>query len=80
MEEAKITALEYYKRYNKVPPKEVMDEFFWLFENYESYKNNQSYVAKMKLVKNEEIYINKMKNEKQIFENYDEFLKFSGIQ
>lgn len=80
LEDAKITALEYYKRYNKVPPKEVMDEFFWLFENYESYKNNQSYVEKMKLVRNEEISINKMKNEKQIFENYDEFLKFCGIQ
>lgn len=79
LNEAKETAIEYYNRYNKVPPKEILDEFFWLWEDEETYKNTLSYVNKMKLLRNEKESLKRLKEKNKEFEDYNSFLKFCNI-
>lgn len=77
--EARETAYEYYKRYNKIPPKEVMYEFFWLFEDENSYRKTEKYDTCMKYMGNEKESIEKMKEIKKKYSNYEEFLKSCNI-
>ena len=79
IEEAKETAIEYYKRYQKIPPKDVMYEFFWLWEDENSYKTIPKYVECMKYVNNEEYSLERMRKNKKIYNNYEEFLKDCNI-
>ena len=72
--EAKELVVEYYKKYGKYPKKELLREFFWLFED--NYKElNNTFKDVFKLDNNEEISIAKFKNHKKEFENYESFLE-----
>lgn len=72
--EAKELVIEYYKRYNKYPKKELLREFFWLFEdNYD--KLNDTFKDVIKLEGNEEFSKKVFDEHKKEFDSYEEFIK-----
>lgn len=72
--EAKELVAEYYKRYNKIPEKELLREFFWLFEdNYDDL--NDTYKNVFKLQNNEEFSKEVFKNHKKEFDSYESFVE-----
>ncbi len=72
--EAKELVLEYYKRYNKIPEKELLREYFWLFEdNYDNLNNTFKDV--IKLEGNEEFSKKVFDEHKKEFDSYEEFIK-----
>lgn len=79
LEEAKETAIEYYNTYGKVPPKEIMYEFFWIFEKRSDLIENEKFKDTMELVGNFEQTMEKYKKTEPIFEGYKEFLKYCNI-
>lgn len=73
--EAKELVKEYFKVYKEIPKKELLREFFWLFENKE-----EDLIEEYKKViclsgNSKESYV-KFKENKPIFKDYNEFLKF----
>ena len=77
LDEATQLVREYYKRNNKYPEKELLREFFWLFENdYESLNNTFKDV--FKLNDNEEKCIYEFNKSKPRFKDYDSFIKYVG--
>lgn len=78
--EAKELACEYYKKYNKIPPKEVFREFFWLFENRNREEfGDKSFYEIMHLVRNYDESVRKYNDTEPMFKNYYEFLKNCGL-
>lgn len=70
--EAEKMFLEYYKKYNKIPKKEIFDEFFFLFEN--DYENLiPAFKDKLKLTGNYDQALDKLKHLKKEYMNYDDF-------
>ena len=70
---------KYYKRqYQKEPTEEVFSEFFWLFTSISSKEEtiNSRFINKMKLVGNYEQSMCVLKNNKPMFDGYDEFLEY----
>lgn len=81
VEEAKETAIEYYKRFYKVPTKEIMYEFFWLFEDRkQTTLDTPIYNRTMQLVGNEKESYEKFKKTTPVYTSYKEFLKDCGIE
>lgn len=74
IEEAKVLAVNYLERFNKIPPKEIFHEFFMLFENNEP--QNNVFIDKMKLSGNFEESLKYLKDNKAYFKNYDEFIEY----
>lgn len=74
LEEAKELISEYYKRYKKYPKKEVLREYFWLFENRNE-KLCKTFENVLNLENNKKNSINRFKQTKPIFNGYEEFLK-----
>lgn len=75
--EAKNLALNYYSRFNKVPPIHIFDEFFPLFleRNLDVVKKyGFSFAGKF-----EDKVVNEFLNSKPMFNGYEEFLKWCGI-
>lgn len=73
LSEAVECGVEYYKRYNKLPPKEIFREFFWLFESEDLI---DIYKEVMELEGNSSKTYKKYNNRKQKFKNYEEFLEY----
>lgn len=74
--EAKELAVEYKKRYGRMPPEQVFHEFFMLFETAASAKKKNWCVNKMQLCCNYEESIAYLESNAPVFANYDDFLKF----
>lgn len=75
LEEAKELVIEYYNMYGKYPEKELLREFFWLFEKNENLLCD-TFKKVMELENNKEISFSKFKNNKVRFDNYNEFIKY----
>ena len=78
VEEAKELAVAYYSQTNKIPPKEIFHEFFWLFEK----KNTcliDTFENKLKLTGNYEKSYNAFMEYEAQFADYDEFIQFCGL-
>lgn len=74
IKEAKELVIEYYKRYNKYPEKELLREFFWLFEdNYDDL--NDTFKDVIKLEGNEESSKKVFKEHKKEFDSYESFIE-----
>ena len=67
---------EYEKVYGKVPPKEVLAEFFWLFEERVNLEN-AAFIGKMKCVNNYEVSLETFLNGKPLFHGYDSFIEYA---
>lgn len=72
--EAKELAVEYEKRYHRVPPIDIFHEYFMLFSDVDDIPD--SFIDKMKLCENYESSVKFMHTNKPSFKNYDEFLNF----
>lgn len=72
-DEAVEMFVEYYKKYNKIPPKDIFDEFFWIFEERDSDIIEKSYLEKLKLTGNYESTMKKFKLSIPMFNGYKEF-------
>lgn len=75
LDEATELVIEYKKRYGKFPKKEILREYFWLFEPREN-QLCRTFDNVFDLVENREETIEKYKSTKPRFNGYDEFLKF----
>ncbi len=73
LKEATECAIEYYKRYNCWPKKEIFREFFWLFENQ---KLNSVFHEVMLLEGNEELSYRIFNQKQRVFNGYDEFIDY----
>lgn len=72
--EAKELVVEYYKQHNKYPEKELLREFFWLFEdNYDDLIDTFKDVIKIE--NNEDFSKKKFINHKKEFDSYEQFLE-----
>ena len=76
IEEAKELFLEYYKKYNKIPDKEIFDEFFWIFEKRNLDNLPREFTNKMELTGNWEMSKNKFLNTEPDFEGYEKFVEY----
>ena len=74
--EAVESVREYEKVYGKVPPKEVLAEFFWLFEERVNLEN-AAFIGKMKCVNNYEASLEIFLNSKPLFHGYDSFIEYA---
>ena len=72
--EAAEQALQYKARYGSFPPKEEMNEFFWLFEPRERTLNNH-FIYQMKRTGNYEQSMKVYRSQEAKFKNYDSFLE-----
>ena len=75
IEEAEEMFYSYYRKYNRIPPKKIFDEFFWIFE---SRKNviEKEFDEKMKLCGNYFETKNQFYTSKGDFDNYEQFVEF----
>ena len=67
---------EYEKVYGKVPSKEALAEFFWLFEERVNLEN-AAFIGKMKCVNNYEASLERFLNSKPLFYGYDSFIEYA---
>ena len=66
---------EYYAVYNEIPTKDVLAEFFWLFEPRKEI-TNASFRSKMSCVGNFEKSMDTFLNDKPMFDGYDTFIQY----
>ena len=66
----------YTKRVGSVPPIEIFDEFFFLFQKRELASLTEGQKKKIKLIGNYDISCEKFLEIKPMFDGYDEFLKY----
>lgn len=76
LEEASELVREYHKSYGTNPKKELLREYYWLFQDRED-KLCTEYEKTFYLNGNYEQSLTKFKNTKPIFKNYQEFLNYS---
>lgn len=74
VKEATELVLEYYRKNNTYPDKELLREFFWIFENREDELCN-TFEDVLKLEDNYDISLNKFKDTRPIFDGYDKFIE-----
>ena len=73
--EAKDMALQYKKRYNQNPPKEIFDEYFMLFCDRKTAESIPEFCVKMKLLGNFEQTREYMDANPPMFSTYEAFLE-----
>ena len=76
LSEAKELAVEYYKRFQKMPPKEVFHEYFFLFQGIEETLKEPWSADKLRLCENYDESVRFMKLNRRPFDNYDQFLEY----
>ena len=76
LSEAVEMVREYEKVYGKVPPNEVLAEFFWIFEERVNLEND-AFIGKMKCVNNYEASLETFLNSKPLFHGYDSFTEYA---
>lgn len=75
-EEAKDIVIEYYKKYNKIPTKEAMGAYFWLFE-----ERNTQHPKLFEKINNRTKKTNDLFNStKPLFNGYEEFIKSINLE
>lgn len=74
LDDAKEIVRNYYERFNKKPPKEVLPAYFWLFESDEN-SLIPIFQERMKLCGNYEQSVAAFRNNKAVYRNYEEFLE-----
>lgn len=75
VDEATNLVLEYYKRNKKYPSKEILKEYFWIFEDRSS-KLCNTFEEMLKLEGNYHSSLRAFKNTEPIFCGYEEFIKY----
>ena len=69
---------EYYKRYNEIPNKSLLREYFWLFQN-----RNEHLIEEFDKVHdlqgNREFTVKKFKEERPLFDSYNDFIEYCGL-
>lgn len=73
--EAKELVLEYYKVYGKRPEKNVLSEFFWLFEERDN-ELHPAFKFQMSVMGNYDDSMKQYKKSKPEFNGYDAFLEY----
>ena len=76
LEEARTLAVEYFRRYGKMPPEDVFHEYFMLFETAESARKKSWCAEKMKLCGNPEASWAYLEGHPPVFENFAAFLRY----
>ena len=74
--EAKELVVEYYKVYKEVPPKHVLSEYFWIFENRNEDITEYWFINQMKNMNNYEDSIKRYLDTKPKFNGYNEFIEY----
>lgn len=74
-EEAKVLAKEYFNCYGKKPQKEIFHEYFMLFTTLEQAEKSQVFTNKLNKGSNKDFSVAYLKNQKPIFDSFDEFIK-----
>ena len=69
---------EYYKRYNKIPCKSLLREYFWLFENRKEPLIDE-YDRVHQLQGNYDFTMKIYNDKKPLFKNYEDFIKHCEI-
>lgn len=78
--EAEELFVAYYERMGHNPPKEIFDEFFWLFEKRELTNLPNIFKAKMELTGNGKQTAEQFMNSESKYEDYDAFVQHcSGL-
>ena len=75
LKEAVELVKEYKNRYSKIPNKEMLREYFWLFEERNK-QLNETFNNIHKLSGNEKISTERFLETKPMFEGYEEFIKY----
>lgn len=76
MEECSTLVSEYYNTFNKYPDSEILSEFFQLYENSNSYKDNEFYFSQMKQGNNLSFSELRLKNKKTKFSSKDQLIEY----
>lgn len=76
VEEAKKLAINYYERYGTKPTKDIFHEYFMLFEDSNSVKEQKDFNNKLKLCNTEMKSLEYMNKHKPRFSSYKEFMKY----
>lgn len=79
LEQAKQLGLAYYKKFNKIPPRDIFYDYFYLFESYDSIQSNSvpdRWIFELKLGDNYNQCLHEMKKMKPIFNSYEEFIEY----
>lgn len=79
LNEAKELVGEYKKVYGVFPPKSVLSEFFWLFEERKEL-SERAFISQMKNMGNYELSLQRFIDSKPMFDGYDMFLNYCGKQ
>lgn len=79
LNEAVDIVKNYYDVYGKIPKKEILREYFWIFENRNG-NLNKTFDDVIHLVGNYEQSLNKFNTTKSIFNSYEEFIKYCNLQ
>ena len=74
LKEASELVRLYRERYNREPDEKALHEFFWLFCNEED-ELSECFAHMMNLVGNREQSCQKLKENKKIYKNMDDFLQ-----
>lgn len=74
-EEAYTVFHYYHKKYKEIPPKAIFNEYFMLFENVESLKNNHVFVDMIELGEGGKYSYCYLKTNQPKFHNYEEFIE-----
>lgn len=79
LEEAVELVQEYYKRYNEIPNKSLLREYFWIFQS-----RNQSLIGEFDKVHNlqgnREFTVKKFKQERPLFDSYEDFIEYCRLK
>lgn len=76
LDEAYELVTEYYKRFNKWPNKQVLREFFWLFEEKENVQTNSVFNEVMELEGNGDLSYSVYDKYERPFKSFDEFMLY----
>lgn len=76
VKEAKELVLEYYKVYGKIPEKETLSEFFWLFEKRSKNLTCTRFKKIMDFRPNQDKSWSKFLNTKPKFDSYKDFIDY----
>lgn len=76
LREARELAVQYSDRYGKRPDPGIFHEYFMLFEDASSVQEKSWCVRKLKLGGNYQQSIAYLRNNKPLFQNYEEFLRY----
>lgn len=79
LEEAVTLVLEYRKKYGKMPPREELHEYFFLFENGGK-DMPEVFRRKLELMCNPEKSRERLGNQKVMFREYDAFLAYCSAE